>query len=196
LTPNGSQWSGKFCEGKRHGEFNYARADGTTRLMHFDMDRVIKAKPDGGSSVGQLAPLPHCPPASKSFKAMFKPPSKFAYFGVHRAYSTPGKTKQLALKETDSLTTSRSNSIMTHAALGMRAIERWRAIDRGGAVVRAEISLKSKKVGVLHQHEEVTVVEVSGRRLRVVSPVIGWVSSSTKEGLQIMVRVDDKDLFL
>jgi len=174
FTPDGSQLSGKFFEGKRHGEFDYARADGTTWVIHFDMDRVIEANADGGSLGAQLAPSGKNLPAEQ----------------------LPGKNKQLALKETDSLTTSRSNCIMTHAALGMRAVERWRVIDRGGAVVRATVSLKSKKVGVLRQTEELTVVEVRGRRLRVVSPVIGWVSSSTEEDLQIMVRVDDKDLFL
>jgi len=62
-----------------------------------------------------------------------------------------------------------------------------------GAVVRATDSLKSKKLGTLRKNEELTIVEVKGRRMRVVSPLEGWVTSIREDGINIMMKIDEDE---
>eukprot|EP01060_Flectonema_neradi_P018377 TRINITY_DN25199_c0_g1_i1.p1 TRINITY_DN25199_c0_g1~~TRINITY_DN25199_c0_g1_i1.p1 ORF type:complete len:556 (+),score=101.44 TRINITY_DN25199_c0_g1_i1:30-1670(+) len=57
------------------------------------------------------------------------------------------------------------------------------------AIIREEISLTSPQVGdQLLEGSEVTVVDIIGRRGRVTSPVVGWMSMKTSKGEEIAVE--------
>lgn len=62
----------------------------------------------------------------------------------------------------------------------------YKVIHRGGALVRAGYDTSSSQVHQLAAGEVATVVELHGRRARIVTPVEGWVSTETKEGVMIM----------
>jgi len=62
----------------------------------------------------------------------------------------------------------------------------YKVTHRGGALVRAGYETTSAQVHQLPAGEIVTVVELVGRRARLVTPVEGWISIETKEGVQIM----------
>lgn len=165
FLPDGSKYHGQFYEGKRHGEIIRTKADGSTQLLCFNMDRVEKAwkcntdgVPDGEEMLTHRSVVSNC---------------------------TTDVTSS-ASKSTYSSSTSSVFSRPTE-----NSPQKWRVVDWGGAVVRWSESTKSKKVGHVRQNEELTVVEVRGRRMRVVSPVSGWVSSKTEAGLKIMVRTDE-----
>jgi len=168
-VPDGSKFVGQFHEGKRHGKVTHVKADGTTRLLHFEMDKAYKAAKS--SLDGEQTPtISDC--------------------SIDVVSSTSGSTH------------ASGKDVFGHSEkkVGKRgpttaSPDRWRVVDPGGAVVRFSSSLKSQKVGKLRQKEELIVVQEEGRRLRVVSPVQGWVSKSTERGLMtgcqvIMVRVD------
>lgn len=62
----------------------------------------------------------------------------------------------------------------------------YKVIHRGGALVRAGYDTSSSQVHQLAAGEVATVVELHGRRARIITPVEGWVSTETKEGVMIM----------
>eukprot|EP00439_Symbiodinium_sp_Y106_P037934 s2524_g4.t1 len=59
-------------------------------------------------------------------------------------------------------------------------------VHRGGALVRSGYETTSAQVHQLSEGEIATVVEQAGRRVRIISPVEGWVSVETKDGVIIM----------
>jgi len=73
----------------------------------------------------------------------------------------------------------------------------WRVVDRGGAVVRSQSSLNSKKLGVVRQNETLVVIGAEGCQLQIVNPDFswarGWVSASTADGLVILECVSESD---
>jgi len=62
----------------------------------------------------------------------------------------------------------------------------YKVTHRGGALVRAGYETTTSQVHQLAAGEIVTVVEIIGRRARIVTPVDGWLSTETKDGVQIM----------
>mmetsp|Transcript_14902 Transcript_14902/g.32853 ORF Transcript_14902/g.32853 Transcript_14902/m.32853 type:complete len:510 (+) Transcript_14902:276-1805(+) len=62
----------------------------------------------------------------------------------------------------------------------------YKVTHKGGALVRAGYETTSAQVHQLAAGEVVTMVELVGRRARIISPVEGWVSTETKDGVQIM----------
>jgi len=62
----------------------------------------------------------------------------------------------------------------------------YKVTHKGGALVRDGVRTSSTQVHQLNTGEVVCVVEVSGRRARIVHPVAGWVSTETQDGVQIM----------
>jgi hypothetical protein len=73
----------------------------------------------------------------------------------------------------------------------------WRVVDRGGAVVRSQSSLNSKKLGVVRQNETLVVIGAEGCQLQIVNPDFswarGWVSASNADGLVILECVSESD---
>jgi len=55
-------------------------------------------------------------------------------------------------------------------------LSEWKVIHPGGLYLREGEELGSNKVGVIPAETIVTVVEIQGRRARIVSPKIGWLS--------------------
>jgi hypothetical protein len=62
----------------------------------------------------------------------------------------------------------------------------YKVVHRGGALVRSGYETNTPQVHQLSAGETVTVVERVGRRVRIISPVEGWVSTETKDNVQIM----------
>jgi len=62
----------------------------------------------------------------------------------------------------------------------------YKVTHKGGALVRSGYETTSSQVHQLDAGEVVTIVELVGRRARIISPVEGWVSTETKDGVQIM----------
>jgi len=62
----------------------------------------------------------------------------------------------------------------------------YKVTHRGGALVRSGYETNTSQVHQLSAGEVVTVVELIGRRCRIVTPIDGWVSVETKDGIQIM----------
>jgi len=62
----------------------------------------------------------------------------------------------------------------------------YKVVHRGGALVRSGFETTSGQVHQLSAGEVVTVVELIGRRARIVTPIDGWISIETKDGVQIM----------
>lgn len=62
----------------------------------------------------------------------------------------------------------------------------YKVVHKSGALVRAQLDISSAPVRELYYREEVQVVEVQGRRAHVVAPVEGWMSTETKDGVQIL----------
>ncbi|CAL1167099.1 unnamed protein product [Cladocopium goreaui] len=62
----------------------------------------------------------------------------------------------------------------------------FKVVHRGGALVRSGYETTSAQVHQLSEGEIATVVEQAGRRVRIISPVEGWVSVETKDGVTIM----------
>jgi len=62
----------------------------------------------------------------------------------------------------------------------------FKVIHKGGALVRKGQETSSPQVHQLTVGEVVTVVDLLGRRAKIISPVEGWVSTETKDGVQIM----------
>ncbi|CAK9111411.1 Dehydrogenase/reductase SDR family member 1 [Durusdinium trenchii] len=62
----------------------------------------------------------------------------------------------------------------------------FKVVHRGGALVRSGFETTSSQVHQLSEGEIATVVEQAGRRVRIISPVEGWVSVETKDGVTIM----------
>lgn len=62
----------------------------------------------------------------------------------------------------------------------------YKVVHRGGALVRSGYETTSAQVHQLSEGEIATVVEQAGRRVRIISPVEGWVSVETKDGVIIM----------
>lgn len=64
--------------------------------------------------------------------------------------------------------------------------QNFKVTHRGGALVRSGRDTDTPQVHQLSAGEVVTVVELAGRRARIISPVEGWMSVETKDGVQIM----------
>ncbi|CAE8622324.1 unnamed protein product, partial [Polarella glacialis] len=62
----------------------------------------------------------------------------------------------------------------------------YKVVHRGGALVRRGYETNTSQVHQLSAGEIVTIVEQCGRRVRIIAPVEGWVSTETKDGVQIM----------
>merc|ERR1719183_1740490 len=62
----------------------------------------------------------------------------------------------------------------------------YKVIHKGGALVRSGQDTSSGQVHQLSANEVVSIVEICGRRARLVHPVDGWISLETKDGVQIM----------
>lgn len=62
----------------------------------------------------------------------------------------------------------------------------FKVIHKGGALVRSGYETTSAQVHQLAAGEVVTCVDLVGRRARIISPVEGWVSTETKDSVQIM----------
>lgn len=62
----------------------------------------------------------------------------------------------------------------------------YKVTHKGGALVRSGYDTQTPQVHQLDVGEIVTVVELHGRRARIITPVDGWVSTETKEGVVIM----------
>jgi len=62
----------------------------------------------------------------------------------------------------------------------------YRVTHKGGALVRSGHDTSSAQVHQLAAGQVVCTVELVGRRARIIMPVEGWVSTETKDGVQIM----------
>jgi len=62
----------------------------------------------------------------------------------------------------------------------------YKVIHKGGALVRSGYDTSTAQVHQLGVGETVTIVELVGRRARIIQPVEGWISTETKDGVQIM----------
>lgn len=107
---------------------------------------------------------------------------------------------------TDAGSSSSTSSTCTNLdkAVGERNVrstsrypQTWRVVDRGGAVVRSQSSLNSKKLGVVRQNETLVVIEAEGCQLKIVNPDFswarGWVSERNADGLVILECVSESD---
>eukprot|EP00746_Dinoflagellata_sp_MGD_P160938 gnl/MRDRNA2_/MRDRNA2_87910_c0_seq1.p1 gnl/MRDRNA2_/MRDRNA2_87910_c0~~gnl/MRDRNA2_/MRDRNA2_87910_c0_seq1.p1 ORF type:complete len:279 (+),score=45.02 gnl/MRDRNA2_/MRDRNA2_87910_c0_seq1:76-912(+) len=159
-TPNGNKFIGQFHEGKRQGDFIYIRADSTTVTLTFDKDKLCQSTN---------------PCLEKQLSA---------------SVSEGASSLESSVTSSASQSTKCSDQDVKRQGPTHSAPQKWRITDPGGAVVRYSDSLKSQKVGTLRQNEELTVVKACGRRLQVVSPMEGWVSYRTEDGLKIMARED------
>ncbi|CAD7939785.1 unnamed protein product [Amoebophrya sp. A120] len=63
---------------------------------------------------------------------------------------------------------------------------KFKVCHRGGALVREGYDTTTAQVHQLNYAETVTIVEVVGRRARMIQPVYGWVSLRTKDGVKIL----------
>lgn len=171
---DGSKYYGQFCEGKRHGEITRVKADNTTQVLYFNMGSLENAQKKNGewyqeSETSTEASQRSNPSKGTCASSESSTSSQSTYFGTLKNLFKP----------------RRCSIVFEHP-------QKWRVVD-WGAVVRATDSLGSKKLGTLHKNEELTVVEVKGRRMRVVSPLKGWVSSASETGITIMVRIDEDE---
>jgi len=62
----------------------------------------------------------------------------------------------------------------------------YKVTHKGGALVREGVEISSRQVHQLAAGEVVAVVEIAGRRARIVTPMEGWMSIETKDGVEIM----------
>jgi hypothetical protein len=167
--PDGSKYYGQFSEGKRHGDITRVKADGTTQLLHYAMDKLEKAErisSEGGETHRSL--ISDC--------------------------TTEVTVRSSASKSTHA---SSASSIATaNEAPKSKYPQTWRVVDHRGAVVRPTDSSWFKTVGTVKKGEELTVVEVKGKKMWIVSPLEGWVSSRTDKHDLIAVRIDKQTVEL
>jgi len=172
--PDGSTYSGHFCRGKRHGEITRVKADGTTQLLHFYMDKLEKVN-------GKKCTTDASSSSSKS---------------TPRTSSSGRSTPRSAYASTSASTCSSLSS--SSLSTSQQKPQRWRVVHHGGVVVRSHEDQQGKKMGTLPKNTELTVVLVKGHRLRVLSPIAGWVTSE-KQGFfgqtkHLVKRIgEDKD---
>eukprot|EP00391_Amoebophrya_sp_Ameob2_P013851 CAMPEP_0178989410 /NCGR_PEP_ID=MMETSP0795-20121207/4347_1 /TAXON_ID=88552 /ORGANISM="Amoebophrya sp., Strain Ameob2" /LENGTH=222 /DNA_ID=CAMNT_0020680785 /DNA_START=142 /DNA_END=807 /DNA_ORIENTATION=- len=63
---------------------------------------------------------------------------------------------------------------------------KFKVCHRGGALVREGYDTTTPQVHQLNYGEIVAIVELVGRRARMIQPVYGWVSLRTKDGVKIL----------
>jgi len=199
--PDGRKYCGQFLNDEFHGEGTMIWPDGHKYVGHYAHGKKegqgTLTNPGGSKFIGQF-----CQGKRHGEFLYIKADSTTTtlHFSMDKVCQTvnPILSRQPTPTVSDCATDVTSASGSTECSekdLKRRgpshsSPDTWRVVDPGGAVVRFSNSLRSKKVGLLRRKEELTVVKEEGRRLRVVSPIEGWVSKSTEDGLTIMVRVD------
>lgn len=181
---DGSKYYGQFCEGKRHGEITRVKADNTTQVLHFSMGSLKQAQRLDHSNGEQTHRSLVSETSTEVTSSGRSSTSKSTSASSVSSLSTSSRSKYFATLK--NLFRPRARSIV------LQHPQKWRVVD-WGAVVRATDSLKSKKLGTLRKNEELTIVEVKGRRMRVVSPLEGWVTSIREDGINIMMKIDEDE---
>lgn len=178
--PNGHRYEGHYANGKKEGQGVLSTPEGSKFIGEFHDGKrhgqFLYVKADGTTKKLHFEKDKLCQSANPCLQRQ----------------ETPVLSEcASSLKSSDaSSSTKCSDKDIKRPRPTYSSPDKWRIVDPGGAVVRFSSSLKSQKVGTLRKNEELTVVEELGRRLKIVSPMEGWVSKNTEDGLKIMVRVD------
>jgi hypothetical protein len=180
--PDGHRYEGHYANGKKEGQGVLSTPGGSKFIGQFHEGKrhgdFIYVKADGTTATLCFEKDKLCESTNPSFDRQ------------------PTLVSECASSLESSVTSSASQSTSCSDKDGKKQWptpsepHKWRVVDRGGAVVRFSESLKSKQVGTLRQNQELTVVKSRGRRLQVVSPMEGWVSYRTEDGLKILDRID------
>lgn len=165
--PDGSKYYGQFKEGKRHGEITRVKADGSTQLLHFAMDKLEKAEritSEGGDTHRSL--FSDCTTEVRSSTSR----------STHESCTT--EVRSSVSKSTHA--SSVCSSSTSNGTPKSKCLQKWRVVHQHGATVRSTDSFFSKKIGTVRKGEEMTVAEIKGHQMLIVSPFQGWVSARTK----------------
>jgi len=180
--PNGNRYVGQYVKGKKDGVGTCFFPDGSMYSGQFCQGKrhgeITRVKADGTT--------------------------QFMHFDMDHLNKVNGRDCTTDVSSSGSRSTyasaSTSSSLSSSSSKqSQQKPQKWRVLHHGGIVVRCHEDQQGKKMGTLPKDTEVTVVEVKGRRLRVLSPIPGWVSSE-KDGFfgktrKLMVKIDeDKDI--